>query len=339
MNSTFASNNGSQNYNNRKIQDKYYLNNIGLYNNSLNNFRKINNLYEDNYNQKYINTNYKGEISRNDMIKDDIIKNSTLNKLTNFKNKRPIQKISSTNYYYNNTLYNMNNNQPRKINKEIFTERSHNKNYKVPINDLSNKYLYSNNKDDKYNSIENENKNNKIIKKINNKKSNDNNKSMDSKIINQNDNSQDKHIINDNKGKIINLSNLNDNFSYTTDKYACFYVNKREKNIKIKTGNNYQDVKLNLSKYYVNKRINKDEKEKEEKEEKTESYNDNLKEKRPKSKISNSKTTYFTHKKKDMSKYPLRINYTVDNLNKEILDKEIVEEIKKIGRASCRERV
>ena len=57
-----------------------------------------------------------------------------------------------------------------KINKEIFTERSHNKNYKVPINDLSNKYLYSNNKDDKYNSIENENKNNKIIKKINNKK-------------------------------------------------------------------------------------------------------------------------------------------------------------------------
>ena len=332
MNSTFESN-GSHNFNSRTLRDKYYLNNIGLSNNSLSNFRKINNIYEDNYNQKYINTNYKSEVSRNDIIKDDIIRNSTLNKLTNFQNTRPIQKLSTTNYYYNNTLYNMNNNQIKKINKENFSERSHNKDYKIPINDLrnSNKYLNNNNKEDKYNSIENEKENNKIIRKINNKKSNDNNKSMDSKLINANDNNNDndKHIINMNKGKIINLSNLNDNFSYTTEKYACFYVNKREKNIKLKMGNNYQAVKLNLSKYYVNKRINKEEKEKEERDEKAESYNNIIKEKRPKSKISNSITTYFTHKKKDMSKYPLRINYTVDNLNKEISDKEIVEEIKK----------
>ena len=131
MNSTFASNEGN-NYNYRTNQDKYYLNNIGLSNNSLSNFRKINNLYEDNYNQKYINTTYKSDFSRNGLLKDDDnIRNSKLNKPLNFQNAKPIQKLSNTNYYYNNTLYNMNNNQFRKINKkEIFTERSHNKDYR-----------------------------------------------------------------------------------------------------------------------------------------------------------------------------------------------------------------
>ena len=340
MNSTFASNEGN-NYNYRTNQDKYYLNNIGLSNNSLSNFRKINNLYEDNYNQKYINTTYKSDFSRNGLLKDDDnIRNSKLNKPLNFQNAKPIQKLSNTNHYYNNTLYNMNNNQFRKISKkEIFTERSHNKDYRykniinpnlknasASINELrmnDRQNMYNNIKDDKY--IENENENSKINRNIHSK-SNNNNKSMDSKIINNNN--HEKHIINVNKGKIINLSNLNDNFSYTSEKYTCFYVNKREKNIKLKQAGNYQEVKLNLSKYYVNKRINKD-KDKEEKEEKPEPYNDNITENKPKSKISNSKTTYFTHKKKDMNKYPLRINFTEENVTNALSEKEPIEDIKK----------
>ena len=132
--STFATNEGSQYYNNRTNDNKYYLNNIGLSNNSLSNFRKINNLYEDNYNQKYINTNYKNDISRNGIIRDDNIRNATLNKLTNFQNTRPYQKLSTTNHNYNNTLYNRTNNEFRPINKKVFTERSHNKDYNFSIN-------------------------------------------------------------------------------------------------------------------------------------------------------------------------------------------------------------
>ena len=158
-----------------------------------------------------------------------------------------------------------------------------------------------------------------IHKKISNQSLSkmNNNKSMDSKrLLNNNINSNIIHI---NNGKIINLSNLS-NFSYATEKYDCYYENKRAtpninadnnkiyntyKNKNIKTNiNNYTNKKKPLIEENINKNLNK---------------------------TSNINSILFTKKypKKDINKYPLRINYTDENLGSALENESLLEFIDK----------
>ena len=329
-------NENTQTYNSKKNPERYYLNNLGTSTTNQNYFIKLNNIYEDDYNRKYINKDNKYDISRNGIINKDEYnyRNTTFGK-NGFFQGRPISKLSVENNNYKNN-----------INKrDISTERSPNRDYKYqkinytnlnnttsPIIETRTNRQHKNKiivKDDKYiNRNTREIENDYLNVNKHNQKSN-NNKSMDSKIINQdnNDHDHDKHIININNGKIINLSNLDKAFSYATDKYSCFYVNKREK-VKLKGNVNNQAIKLNVSKYYVNK------KPKLENNEINQIINhdivENNKENTNPKKISNSKTTYFEHKiqKRESNKYPVRINLTNENVNRALLENESLEEQK-----------
>ena len=330
---------------------------IGITNTGTNHYRRINNIYENDYNNKYnkyINTNSKDDYSRNGLIRNgNNYRNTTLSKIGNFQNIRPSPKLSDTHHYYNNTLnfINYNNNSNSQIHnidrQEIFTERSHNKcnkykninnsnikNDSASINNLRNSRQHKNFniKDNKYINKNNQQIDNNIIKvKVQNQKSlntNTNNKSMDSKIIvNKSNNEHEEHIINDNKGKIINLSNLNEAFSYATDKYSCFYVNKREK-VKPRGNMDYQSININLSKYYVNKKA----------EPKVDNNKEYIKEinkeikvepKRPK-KIHNNKTTYLEHKiiKTEKNIKPSKKNLTEQYANVGVIEIKPKEETK-----------
>ena len=126
------------------------------------------------------------------------------------------------------------------------------------------------------------------------------------------------HIIKVDKGKIINLSNLDKNFTYTTDKYSCIYVNKRDKNIKRYEIPNYGQIKINISKYYVNKRPET-----------------NIKKEEPQTNgnISKSKTTYavnlndmkLKYPKKENKKKPLK-NYLNEYDNEVLADNKLESE-------------
>ena len=325
---------------------------IGVTNTIPNHYRKINNIYENDYNNKYnkyINTNTKDDYTRNGLDRSgNNFRNSTLSKNRNFQNIRPAPKLSDTNHYYNNTLNfinyknNYNNQFQNEENKEIFTERSHNKynkyqninktnikNETTSINKLRNSGQNKNFniKADKYinrNNYQTENDNIKVNthnQKSSNINNNNNNKSMDSKIIvNKTNNDHDEHIINDNKGKIINLSNLNEAFSYATDKYSCFYVNKREK-VKPRSNNNYQSIKINLSKYYINKKpVPKPDNNDNNKEYFREINKEIKVEPKRTKRITNSKTTYLEHKiiKTEKNKNPLKVNLNLTEENSKV---------------------
>ena len=311
-------------------------------NKATNYFKKINNLYENNYTHKHINTNSKSDLSKGGKIPTDKnYRNTISNKIDNFTNRRQMQRSFNNNNYNNNSL-NYNNNRPilnKSCKKDRVNERSHNKDYKykkmispntdsinnnMSLNDFAiNKPYNINNKSIdlqifdyvKKNSDDKEN----IHKKISNQSLSkmNNNKSMDSKrLLNNNINSNIIHI---NNGKIINLSNLS-NFSYATEKYDCYYENKRAtpninannnkkyntyKNKNIKTNiNNYTNKKKPLIEENINKNLNK---------------------------TSNINSILFTKKypKKDINKYPLRINYTDENLGSALENESLLEFIDK----------
>jgi hypothetical protein len=77
---------------------------IGVTNTIPNHYRKINNIYENDYNNKYnkyINTNTKDDYTRNGLDRSgNNFRNSTLSKNRNFQNIRPAPKLSDTNHYY-----------------------------------------------------------------------------------------------------------------------------------------------------------------------------------------------------------------------------------------------
>lgn len=311
-------------------------------NKATNYFKKINNLYENNYTHKHINTNSKSDLSKGGKIPTDKnYRNTISNKTDNVTNRRQMQRSFNNNNYNNNSL-NYNNNRPilnKSCKKDRVNERSHNKDYKykkmispntdsinnnMSLNDFAiNKPYNINNKSIdlqifdyvKKNSDDKEN----IHKKISNQSLSkmNNNKSMDSKrLLNNNINSNIIHI---NNGKIINLSNLS-NFSYATEKYDCYYENKRVtpninadnnkkyntyKNKNIKTNiNNYTNKKKPLIEENINKNLNK---------------------------TSNINSILFTKKypKKDINKYPLRINYTDENLGSALENESLLEFIDK----------
>ena len=311
-------------------------------NKATNYFKKINNLYENNYTHKHINTNSKSDLSKGGKIPTDKnYRNTISNKTDNVTNRRQMQRSFNNNNYNNNSL-NYNNNRPilnKSCKKDRVNERSHNKDYKykkmispntdsinnnMSLNDFAiNKPYNINNKSIdlqifdyvKKNSDDKEN----IHKKISNQSLSkmNNNKSMDSKrLLNNNINSNIIHI---NNGKIINLSNLS-NFSYATEKYDCYYENKRAtpninannnkkyntyKNKNIKTNiNNYTNKKKPLIEENINKNLNK---------------------------TSNINSILFTKKypKKDINKYPLRINYTDENLGSALENESLLEFIDK----------
>ena len=311
-------------------------------NKATNYFKKINNLYENNYTHKHINTNSKSDLSKGGKIPTDKnYRNTISNKTDNVTNRRQMQRSFNNNNYNNNSL-NYNNNRPilnKSCKKDRVNERSHNKDYKykkmispntdsinnnMSLNNFEiNKPYNINNKSIdlqifdyvKKNSDDKEN----IHKKISNQSLSkmNNNKSMDSKrLLNNNINSNIIHI---NNGKIINLSNLS-NFSYATEKYDCYYENKRAtpninadnnkkyntyKNKNIKTNiNNYTNKKKPLIEENINKNLNK---------------------------TSNINSILFTKKypKKDINKYPLRINYTDENLGSALENESLLEFIDK----------
>ena len=311
-------------------------------NKATNYFKKINNLYENNYTHKHINTNSKSDLSKGGKIPTDKnYRNTISNKTDNATNRRQMQRSFNNNNYNNNSL-NYNNNRPilnKSCKKDRVNERSHNKDYKykkmispntdsinnnMSLNDFAiNKPYNINNKSIdlqifdyvKKNSDDKENINKKISNQSLSKMNN--NKSMDSKrLLNNNINSNIIHI---NNGKIINLSNLS-NFSYATEKYDCYYENKRAtpninannnkkyntyKNKNIKTNiNNYTNKKKPLIEENINKNLNK---------------------------TSNINSILFTKKypKKDINKYPLRINYTDENLGSALENESLLEFIDK----------
>ena len=114
------------------------------------------------------------------------------------------------------------------------------------------------------------------------------------------------------------MSNLDKNFTYTTDKYSCIYVNKRDKNIKRYEIPNYGQIKINISKYYVNKRPET-----------------NIKKEEPQTNgnISKSKTTYavnlndmnLKYPKKENKKKPLK-NYLNEYDNEVLADNKLESE-------------
>jgi hypothetical protein len=215
------------------------------------------------------------------------------------------------------------------------------------------------------NNAEKENQN-KINKNLNQQKSNVN-KSMDSKrLLSKGNNSNTNNNNNNTKNNIIHLSNLN-NYSYATDKYICYYENKRDTNIvksnnntnnntnnnkntnnnnnnKIyntnKTNNNNSKI-LNNSKLINNSSINNNSRinnnrantkknilnKKEQNKNINSNTNINVNTNSNNNNANSENPILFTKKypKKETNKYPLRINYTNDNINNALESESILE--------------
>ncbi len=306
------------------------------------------------------------------------------NKGGNLQTRRKIQ--NNSNYSLNNNSINYINNQNtinRSRRKEMVTERSHNKDYKykkminnnlennnfISLNDLIiNKQKMMKDANNKsidlqtYDFIKKNNDEKDYKTKYNNSSKMSINKSMDSKrlLYKNNASNNNSNIIHVNNGKIINLSNLN-NFSYATDKYNCYYENKRttpnlnqnkEKTIITNQTNN---LKINLNNY-TSKKINEknntnnlnknkyqNQYQKEYQKENQNQYqnqnqnqNQNQKEyqkeyqkqnQNQKKENNNKNPMLFTKKypKKENNKYPLRINYTNENLSNALETESLLE--------------
>ena len=330
-----------QNYFKNTFNNNYIkMSGDSTFNKIPNYFKKINSIYENNYTHKHLNTNSKSDLARTGKIPTDKNYRNTQN--GNLHNKRQIQKSFISNY--NNNSLNFINNRTslnKSHKKEMTSERSQNKDYRfkklISNVDNSNNHISLNDLIiNKQNNVNNKSidlqiydfiKKNKEEKDILNKKEKYQqlskmsiNKSMDSKrVLNKNNNINNNIIHMNNNGKIINLSNLN-NFSYATDKYDCYYENKREipnlnlNNDKKKNSNKNKTIKNNINNnYYTNNNINNTTNKKTEKKE------ENLNKTKPKNLNINIKNNpiLFTkqYPKKENIKYPLRINYTSENLS------------------------
>ena len=327
-------------------------------------YRKIDNIYEQNYTHKHVNTNIKTDLIKNSKIPTDKnYRNTVSNKTGNIQKRRKIQ-TNNYNYSYNynlnnNSSINYANNNKNSLDKSrkmrITSERSHNKDYKY--RKMINTNLDNNNNTISLNDlIINKQKIIKGMKDVNNKsidlqvydfmKKNDEkeyrtkyqnssskiniNKSMDSKRLLYKGKSSNIIDVNNN-GKIINLSNLN-NFSYATEKYKCYYENNRvtpnlnqnqnnNKEKTIVTNKNKSNIKINMNNYTTkksneNKNLNKNFNNKKE-------INNNVNN----SNNVNINPILFTKKypKKENNKYPLRINYTNNNLNNALEAESLLE--------------
>lgn len=401
----FNTNESTSAYNSKANKDssnnKNYVKYVGpsSLNKTPNYYRKINNIYENNYAHKHMNTNSKSDIPKNIMnTADNSYRNTVSNKLGNYQTNNIPDKSyisSNNNIYYSNNNTSLNNvNSKNRTNKshkkEVVTERSHNKDYNykkiintnldnnLSLNDLIiNKRNYNNTRDINNKSIdlqimeflnrnngekENMNKKNKYM---NQQKSNVN-KSMDSKRLLSKGNNEKNP-----KNNIIHLSNLN-NYSYATDKYICYYENKRDTNI-VKTNNNtnsntnnnkntnnnnnnskiYNTNKtnnnnskiLNNSKLNNNSTItnnsrinnnranteknilNKKEQNKNIIANANKNININTNINNNNNNVNSENPILFTKKypKKENNKYPLRINYTNDNINNALESESILE--------------
>ena len=330
-----------QNYFKNTFNNNYIkMSGDSTFNKIPNYFKKINSIYENNYTHKHLNTNSKSDLTRTGKIPTDKNYRNTQN--GNLHNKRQIQKSFISNY--NNNSLNFINNRTslnKSHKKEMTSERSQNKDYRfkklISNVDNSNNHISLNDLIiNKQNNVNNKSIDLQIydfIKKNKEEKDNLNkkekyqqlskmsiNKSMDSKrVLNKNNNINNNIIHMNNNGKIINLSNLN-NFSYATDKYDCYYENKREipnlnlNNDKKKNSNKNKTIKNNINNnYYTNNNINNTTNKKTEKKE------ENLNKTKPKNLNINIKNNpiLFTkqYPKKENIKYPLRINYTSENLS------------------------
>ena len=330
-----------QNYFKNTFNNNYIkMSGDSTFNKIPNYFKKINSIYENNYTHKHLNTNSKSDLARTGKIPTDKNYRNTQN--GNLHNKRQIQKSFISNY--NNNSLNFINNRTslnKSHKKEMTSERSQNKDYRfkklISNVDNSNNHISLNDLIiNKQNNVNNKSIDLQIydfIKKNKEEKDNLNkkekyqqlskmsiNKSMDSKrVLNKNNNINNNIIHMNNNGKIINLSNLN-NFSYATDKYDCYYENKREipnlnlNNDKKKNSNKNKTIKNNINNnYYTNNNINNTTNKKTEKKE------ENLNKTKPKNLNINIKNNpiLFTkqYPKKENIKYPLRINYTSENLS------------------------
>ena len=304
------------------------------------------------------------------------------NKGGNLQTRRKIQ--NNSNYSLNNNSINYINNQNtinRSRRKEMVTERSHNKDYKykkminnnlennnfISLNDLIiNKQKMMKDANNKsidlqtYDFIKKNNDEKDYKTKYNNSSKMSINKSMDSKrlLYKNNASNNNSNIIHVNNGKIINLSNLN-NFSYATDKYNCYYENKRttpnlnqnkEKTINTNQTNN---LKINLNNY-TSKKINeknntnnlnknkyqnhyqKEYQKENQNQYQNQNQNQNQKEykkeyqkqnQNQKKENNNKNPMLFTKKypKKENNKYPLRINYTNENLSNALETESLLE--------------
>ena len=347
-------NSNRQNINDTKdlLNDKYIkLGGTTTLNKGTNYFKKINNLYENNFTYKHLNSNNRADSKARKIPTDKNYRNTVVtNKIDIVSNKRRMQRSFNNNYNLNYTN-NINRSTINKsCNKDRIKERSLNKDYKytkmispnldninsnnISFNDLiiNKPYNINNNNKSidlqiydyiKRNSEDNEKDINKKIKYQNISKMN-NNKSMDSKrLLNNNINNKNinSNIIHINNGKIINLSNLA-NFTYATEKYDCYYENKRDKREKrdkritpksntniIKKNNKNRNINIKTNTInYINSRkgttIEED------------YTNTNTNTNKNLNKSGNINPILFSKKyaKKENNKYPLRINYTDENL-------------------------
>ena len=81
---------GQHNYNtntNKINRDKIVLNDLGISNNNLNNFKNINYIYDDNYQHKYFNTNTKPDYSRKGIIRDGNNNHRNCKRTKNYKER------------------------------------------------------------------------------------------------------------------------------------------------------------------------------------------------------------------------------------------------------------
>ena len=398
----FNTNENTSTYNSKVSKDSSNSSNYVKYvgpsslNKTPNYYRKINNIYENNYAHKHMNTNSKSDIPKNIMnTADNSYRNTVSNKMGNYQNSNiPAKSFisSNNNIYYSNNINNTSLNYANSKNrtnkshkKEVVTERSHNKDYNyrkiintnldnnLSLNDLNvNKRNYNNTRDINNKSIdlqivefinknnaekENENKKNKYM----NQQKLNANKSMDSKRLLNKGNNNSNNTKNT-KNNIIHLSNLN-NYSYATDKYICYYENKRDTNIlkplnvynnkNTNNNNNNNNSKIyntnskansNNSKILNNSKLtnysainnnNRVDTEKNILNKKEQNKNINI---NTTTNINTNTTTnnnnansenpiLFTKKypKKEANKYPLRINYTNDNINNALESESILE--------------
>ena len=355
-NSGFILNNteNNSNYNilNRYNQNdnNYYSNNTNMKNGSVsslnktpNFYRKIDNIYEHNYTHKYINTNTDNKNAK--IPTDKNYRNTVSNKNDNIQTRR---KILNNNYFMNNNSINYINNDQFSLNKnrknEMISERSHNKDYKyrkmintnlgnnntISLNDLIiNKKRGVKDVNNKSIDIQvydfikkNDEKDNKIRYQNSSKMSI--NKSMDSKRLLYKGNNHNGNIIHvNNNTKIINLSNLN-NVSYATEKYYCYYENKRVEPDLNQNKNNNKGKPIITNKYNAKTNPNNNTTTKKNNENKNVNKNQSNKKEVSMNQIN---PILFTKKypKKESNKYPLRINYTNNNLTKALESESLLE--------------
>ena len=232
-----------RNSSNNKNNMKFSIPSSSNLNKTSNYYLRLNNLYENNFNNKLQNKDISIKILN---TAGNSYSNNIPNKINiqNYNHSTTKSFCKSVNDYYNfdksynNSLNYINNKTHVNIlqKKQLIKERENNKeNYNKinsfslnemtinKYNNINNKSIDLNKKKDKKSNLIKKICNYKNISKISPNKSIDLNKLL-KKYIN---NSQIIHV---NNGKIINLSNLN-NFSYSTDKYNCFYENKRDTNI------------------------------------------------------------------------------------------------------------